>query len=125
VELLAKRAWPFVAPVGLGIAVLWLLVPAAVRGGDLPTPQSPPVGASCDESRVRLVWQASVGAGPYQIEVAEAAGFDRIVWRGSSQTTTVTLPPLRAGRRFHWRVRRGEIVGPPSEFETAPDPVPY
>jgi hypothetical protein len=125
VEALAMRAWPYLAPVGLGIAVLWLLVPAAVRGGDAPTPLSPPVGALCDQPQVRLVWQASVGSGPYEVEVAESGDFSRATWRGTSRTPSIVLPVLPAGRTLHWRVRRDGLVGASSELRTAPERVPY
>jgi hypothetical protein len=71
------------------------------------------------------VWQQTPGDAPYEVELARDAGFVRIALRRSSAVPSLVLPPLPPGHRYHWRVRRGSVTGPPSRFELPAHRIPY
>lgn len=116
---LARAAWPYAVPVGLVALLAATVLPSVVRGYDLPVPQSPPTDEVCEQSRVRLLWHATPGEGPYEIDVSRSADFDPVTFTRSATGTALVLPRLSAGV-WHWRVRRGQTTGPPSRFRVPP-----
>ena len=114
---IARALAPLVVPLFLGVPLAVSVGRALVRGYDLPTPQSPPNGYVCEDASLRLLWHPTPGSGRYHVTIASDPDFRRVMMRRESGGRSLEVGGLPPGRRYWWRVRRGNVVGPSSSFE--------
>lgn len=75
--------------------------------------RQPPQGASSVNQRPTFIWQGSVNATDYVLEVAKSPAFSDPITAGASDITTVVLDQLLdENTLYYWRVRPANECGP-------------
>jgi hypothetical protein len=68
---------------------------------------------------IQLVWQATMGASSYRLQLSLAADFNtRLVDTTGVQSTFFVLPPLLTSERYYWRLSALNAAGESSWSET-------
>ena len=107
----------------LVLLVVYEILAGTILGVD-PAPQIPPDGYVADETRIVLSWRKGNHKGEFNVQVAMNGDFHNPVLDKTTKETRLTLPKLKRGEKYCWRVLATDKARI-SCFTTTGDMVPY